>query len=80
MWFAALGTVQQNRWFVSFVEKLLRAEPAVLRLLAWDPFHGSPPRYIRARLFQYHFTRFGEPGWWRREESGVYLGVVSLRQ
>jgi hypothetical protein len=79
MWFAALGSVEQNRWFVLFVEKLLRAEPAVLRLLAWDPFHGSPPKYIRARLFQYHFTRFGEPGWWRREEAGMYLGAVSLR-
>jgi hypothetical protein len=79
MWFAALGTVQQNRWFVLFVEKLLRGEPAVLHLVAWDPFHGAPPKYIRARVFQYHFTRLGEPGWWKREEPGVYLAPVSLR-
>jgi hypothetical protein len=79
MWFAALGTVGQNRWFVVFIERLLRGDPSVLRLLAWDPFHGSPPKYIRARLFQYHFTRLGEPGWWRREEIGTYLGAVSLR-
>jgi hypothetical protein len=80
MWFAALGTAQQNRWFVNFVEKLLRGEPAVLGLLARDPFGGSPPKYVRARLFQYHFTRWGEAGWWRREESGMYLGAVSLRE
>jgi hypothetical protein len=80
MWFAALGRVEQNRWFVSFVEKLLRGEPAVLRLLARNPFPNGPPRYIRAQLFQYHFTHWGEPGWWRREESGIYLPPVSLRQ
>jgi hypothetical protein len=79
MWFAALGIVQQNRWFVAFVEKLLRGEPAVLRLLAHNPFGSTPPKWVRARVFQYHFTGNGEPGWWRREESGVYLGPASLR-
>jgi hypothetical protein len=79
MWFAALGTIEQNRWFLRFIEKLLRADPAVLRLLAWDPFHGSAPKYVRARLFQYHFTHFGEPGWWRREEAGMYLPPAGLR-
>ena len=80
MWFAALGSVQQNPWFVRFVEKLLRGEPAVTSLLAYNPFLKSPPKYVRARLYQYHFTRFGEPGWWRREESGLYLPPVSLRE
>ena len=80
MWFAALGSVRNNRWFVMFVEKLLRGEPAVLRLLAWSPFPDAPPKFIRARVFQYHFTRWGEPGWWRREEQGEYLQPVSLRQ
>jgi hypothetical protein len=79
MWFAALGTARENRWFVGLMERLLRAEPSVVSLLAWDPFGGKPPKYIRARVFQYHFTRFGEPGWWRREEAGMYLGPVSLR-
>ena len=78
MWFAALGSYRQNRWFIRFVEKLLRGEPAVLRLLARNPFPGTPPKYIRARLFQYHFTRFGEGWWWRREEQGMYLPRVSL--
>ncbi|HJZ98507.1 MAG TPA: lipase maturation factor family protein, partial [Candidatus Solibacter sp.] len=80
MWFAALGTVNQNRWFLRFVERLLRGEPSVARLLAYDPFAGSRPKLVRARLFQYHFTRIGEGGWWRREESGIYLGAVGLRE
>ena len=80
MWFAALGTVQQNRWFLAFVERLLRGEPAVLGLMAYNPFPQAPPKFVRARVFQYHYTRFGEKPWWRREEQGVYLPPVSLRQ
>jgi hypothetical protein len=79
MWFAALDTPRENRWFFSFIEKLLRGEPQVVGLLGYNPFPASPPKYIRARLFLYHFTRFGEPGWWRREEAGTYLPPVSLK-
>jgi hypothetical protein len=78
MWFAALGTARQNHWFLGFVEKLLRGEPSVLGLLRYNPFPNAPPRYIRARLFQYYFTHLGQPGWWRREEAGTYLPPVSL--
>jgi hypothetical protein len=79
MWFAALGTYQQNRWFVNFVVRLLEGEPAVIRLLAYNPFAGARPKYVRARLFRYHFTRFGEKGWWKREEKGLYIPAVSLK-
>ena len=78
MWFAALGRVEENRWFASFVEKVLRGEPAVMGLLARNPFPGSPPQYVRARLYRYQFTKIGEEGWWRREEQGVYLPPVGL--
>ncbi|HXA50784.1 MAG TPA: lipase maturation factor family protein, partial [Candidatus Acidoferrum sp.] len=80
MWFAALGTYQQNRWFVNFMVRLLEGEPRVVRLLSYNPFPNAPPRYVRARLFQYHFTRFGEHGWWRREERGMYFPPVSIKQ
>jgi len=80
MWFAALGTYQQNRWFVNFMVRLLEGEPRVVRLLSYNPFPNAPPSYVRARLFQYHFTRFGERGWWRREERGMYFPPVSIKQ
>jgi hypothetical protein len=80
MWFAALGTHQQNRWFVNFLVRLLEGQPQVLGLLSYNPFPNAPPKYVRARLFQYHFTRFGERGWWRREERGMYFPPVSLKQ
>ncbi len=79
MWFAALGTYQENRWFVNFMVRLLQGEPAVLRLLAWNPFPQAPPRYIRARLFEYRFTTWGARAWWRREELGMYFPPVSLK-
>ena len=79
MWFAALGNYRQNRWFAGLVVRLLQGEPAVLRLLAYNPFPGAPPRYVRASLYLYHFTRWGEPGWWKRERQGDYLPPVSLQ-
>ena len=80
MWFAALGSYQQNRWFVNLMVRLLQGNRTVLGLLSYNPFPNAPPRYIRARLYEYHFTRFGERGWWRREERGMYFPPVSLKQ
>jgi hypothetical protein len=79
MWFAALGPYQENGWFVSFMKRLLDGEPTVLALLKHNPFPAAPPKYIRARLYLYRFTRFGERGWWSREERGTYFGAASLR-
>ena len=82
MWFAALGSYRQNPWFVSLLERLLRNEPQVTRLLARNPFPDAPPRYVRARLFDYHFTNAEEHratgAWWKVEERGEYLPAVSL--
>jgi hypothetical protein len=83
MWFAALGTHQENPWFQHFVVRLLEASPPVLALLETDPFHGRPPRFIRASAAEFHFTdwetrrRTGD--WWKREQKGLYFPVVSLR-
>jgi hypothetical protein len=79
MWFAALGTYQQNRWFVSFMAALLRGDRPVVGLMRYNPFPNGPPKYVRARLFEYHFTRWGEAGWWKREEAGTYFPAVSLK-
>lgn len=80
MWFAALGDVRQNRWFLHFMERLLEGTPEVLALMEKNPFPGAPPRYVRAMLYDYHFTRRGDDprAWWRREERGVYCPPVSL--
>ena len=82
MWFAALSPLDQNRWFVSLANKLLTNSPPVVALLARNPFPQAPPKYIRALLFQYHFTdpatRRATGQWWRRDYLGVYLPELSL--
>lgn len=82
MWFAALGDVRRNPWFVNFVERLLEGSPDVLALLERNPFPDSPPRYLRATLYEYRFTtpvaREISGAWWQRERLGAYLPPVSL--
>jgi predicted DCC family thiol-disulfide oxidoreductase YuxK len=82
MWFAALGNYRRNPWFVSLLERLLHNTPAVTRLLAHNPFPENPPRFVRARLYEYRFATWAEHRatgeWWKREERGEYLPAISL--
>ncbi len=84
MWFAALGNAQHNPWLRHFLERLLQGTPAVVGLLAHNPFPDTPPRYIRAVVYTYHFTdmatRRATGAWWRRERQGLYTPVLSLRR
>lgn len=79
MWFAALGNFRQNLWFVGFVEKLLEGSPDVIGLIEKNPFPNQPPRYIRALVYEYTFTNWGERGWWQRKPLGTYLPAVGIR-
>ena len=82
MWFAALGNYEQNPWLGNFSMRLLQGSPEVLALLDKNPFPAHPPRYIRAELYDYHFTGFAERqktgAWWKREFIGEYLPPISL--
>src|SRR6266545_1853934 len=82
MWFAVLGTPQQNPWFGGLVVRLLEGSRDVSRLLAHNPFPDQPPRYIRASFYRYRFTTVEEHrqsgAWWTRQELGEYLPTVSL--
>ena len=79
MWFAALSDYEHEPWFMRFMERLLANSPDVVGLLEWNPFPGTPPRYVRAVMYEYYFTNFGDPGWWKRELKGLYCPPVSLR-
>src|SRR5881392_2603501 len=83
MWFAALGTPEQNPWFIRLAICLLEGKRDVRQLFAHDPFPNRPPRYVRAILYRYRFTTANEHGqtgaWWRRQELGEYLPTVSLQ-
>jgi len=76
MWFLALGQPGMN-WFIPFLQRLLAADRATLKLLREDPFGGSPPLEIRARVFAYRYTTWREwraTGlWWAREPLGMLV-------
>ncbi|MGA2174553.1 MAG: lipase maturation factor family protein [Verrucomicrobiota bacterium] len=82
MWFAALGSPRGNPWFLSLELRLLQNAPPVLALLGRNPFPAAPPKYIRAQLYEYHFTdiptRRATGQWWRRELKRAYVPPLSL--
>lgn len=55
----------------------------MLALLAHNPFPDKPPRFLRARLYRYHFTNFEQRkesgNWWRREFMGKYVPVLEWK-
>ena len=81
MWFAALGDVRQNPWFVNFCIRLLQGSRPVINLLKENPFPQKPPKFVRALLYDYEFTNFKEKrdsgDWWKRKFVGQYLSPIS---
>jgi len=82
MWFAAMGNYTEHPWFVNFTAKLLQGDRDVIGLLRSNPFPAGPPRYVRARLYEYHFTtpqeRAQTKAWWKRTLVGPWFPEVSL--
>jgi lipase maturation factor 1 len=76
LWFASLGEWQQNDFVPLTEERLLENDPDVLALFRSNPFGQTPPRYVRAVLWQYWFTSMEEKrrtgNWWKREFLGLY--------
>jgi len=81
MWFAAMGSYNEHPWFIHFMANLLRNDPPTLGLIRNNPFPDHPPRYVRAELYEYHFTTPEERGrtgqWWTRRLVGEYFPAVS---
>jgi hypothetical protein len=83
MWFAAMSSYQDYPWFVNLVAKFLEGDKPVLSLIRSDPFPDKPPQYVRALLYEYHFTtpeeRKQTGHWWKRTLAGPYFPAVSLQ-
>ena len=71
-----------SRWFFNFVQQLLTADRAILRLMGPNPFPEAPPAFIRALFYRYRYTtpeRKRQTGaWWSRQLLGTYLQPISL--
>jgi hypothetical protein len=76
LWFASLGSWQENPWVVVTEIRLLEGSPDVLALFRRDPFAGKPPSKLRVVLWQYWFTTPAEKrkmgAWWKRRLLGEY--------
>ena len=82
MWFAALGEMRGNPWFVNLCIRLLQGEGSVIALLEKNPFPDAPPEFVRASFYEYRFTTMAQRratgAWWKRELKGEYCPPVSL--
>ena len=79
MWFAVLRPPQKNSWVVRFLYKLKEGSPAVLGLLANNPFPTHPPDYIRANLYRYTYSspelRTRTDQIWKRDYLGLFWHI-----
>lgn len=81
-WFAALSSFEEEPWLGNLMTRLLEGEPAVAGLFARNPFPDSPPRFVRARLVRYRFTRPAELAlrgeWWIVESERDFSPILTL--
>jgi len=80
LWFASLGTWPEYSIVPRTEESLLTNDRDVLQLFAGNPFPDTPPRYVRAVLWQYWFTSMAGKRttghWWRRQLLGTYAPTI----
>jgi hypothetical protein len=80
LWFASLTSWRQSP-IVPYTEiRLLENGADVLSLFAGNPFRQSPPKQVRAVLWQYWFTSMAEKRatgmWWKRKLLGLYAPTL----
>ncbi len=81
LWFASLGSWVQYPMVPRTEELLLDNDRDLLALFAGNPFPGSPPKYVRAVLWQYWFSTREEKRqqgiWWTRQYLGTYAPTLT---
>lgn len=82
LWFAAMETEDRTHWFVPLMKRLLSNDQTVLSLFGKNPFPDHAPKFVRAWVYDYHFTDFAELKksgcWWRRDNKRVFVASMSL--
>jgi len=80
MWFVALSPGYGRSWFRPLLHRLLANDEVTLRLLRRNPFPDSPPKFVRARVFEYRFTTRAERSqtgdWWHRTPIGELVSPL----
>jgi len=81
LWFAAMSPISENRWVLNLAQRVLQG--SVYGFFEKNPFENHPPRYLRARLYHYHFTDFKQKAqsgdWWWRDNGREYFPPLELK-
>jgi Lipase maturation factor len=83
LWFASLAPWRQSPILIGTEQGLLVNSRDVLALFKSNPFADSPPRYVRAVMWQYWFTDLATKRktrmWWKRKLLGLFAPTLALR-
>jgi hypothetical protein len=80
-----MQNLQHNPWLINLMTQLLasdRYSPVNVVLSAGgNPFPDAPPRFIKADLYRYKFTRLdtGDKNWWIRSNPQPYSPIFELK-
>lgn len=81
LWFASLTTWDAAPIVPRTEIRLLEGSPETLSLFRGSAFPGTPPRYVRAVLYQYWFSTPAEKRiqdvWWTRRLLGTYAPTLT---
>uniref|UniRef100_A0A671RY50 Lipase maturation factor n=1 Tax=Sinocyclocheilus anshuiensis TaxID=1608454 RepID=A0A671RY50_9TELE len=87
MWQTAQGGDDTSPWFTGLLQRLLQGKQEVVGLLQVDeaqyPFSQKAPVFIKAKLYNYHFTdptkdKTHLQAWWRRQYKREFFPIVNL--
>ena len=83
LWFASLGSIEENRWVMNTEVRLLENSAPVLQLFRGNPF-PKPPAAVRVLMWQYWFSTREEKAklgiWWDRKLIGAYAPTAVRQQ
>uniref|UniRef100_A0A1B0GKY3 Lipase maturation factor 2 n=1 Tax=Lutzomyia longipalpis TaxID=7200 RepID=A0A1B0GKY3_LUTLO len=75
------STISKQTWIYAFALRLLNNESSVRKLLSARNFPHKPPKFVRATLFEYHYTPWAEHNnlaYWTRHSVGEFLPPCSV--
>lgn len=78
MWFAALGSIERNRWLQSLVVKILKGQKTGFSFLEKGDY---PPKYLRIRRVQFNFNNLSEylkGNCWKESYKSDYIQEISI--
>ncbi len=79
LWFASLGSCEDQRWLHQLLFRLLEGREEVLQLFENNPFPDSHPKKIRVRKSRYEYVELGDAkGWWLAGPPISYCPEVSF--